>query len=124
MIVTIQANKNWNEKTLLKEQNFELLQSFIREVANRGISINKHTRIIVDFQVKPGNIAVYSYPPPMWVRSMKTMHVAKLHDKQWLAYRDQLQRYRKSGGIKVRSQDPVTGEIKKEKLSESGIIIG
>ncbi len=42
MIVTIPVNKYFNEKVLLKEQNFEALQAFVREAVNRGMRINRN----------------------------------------------------------------------------------
>lgn len=131
MIVHIPANKHFNEQTLFKDQDFELLQGFISAVANKGMPIKEQTRLVVDFRSRPGTIMVSSYPPPMWTRAMRTMHVGKLYDKQWIAYREQLKRYKKGGGMKMRSQNPLTGEVTTEKLfktpnvkvTKSGIII-
>lgn len=122
MVVTIPVNKYFNEKVLLKDQNFEALQAFVREAVNRGMRIN-NKRIVVDFRTSNDQIMVHSYPPILWARNMKTMNVEQLHNDDWINYRKRLTNWKKSGGIKVREMNPLTGQVHTVKLSQSGIVI-
>lgn len=79
--------------------------------------MNVNHRIVVDFKTAPGKIMACTYPPAIWTRSMRTMHFSHLEDKQYQSYVKMRDEYRKKGGIKIRTQDPITGEMKTEALN-------
>lgn len=110
MIYELRCTKLLNENEIKKTKNYLAMTEFRRELATRGADVRG--KLWVDFRTKPGIIMVWTHRPPIILRNMRSMFFNQLDTEEYKAYIRMRDNYRKSGGIRTREVDEVTGEMK------------
>jgi len=107
-VIEIQADGFVN-RTSVEDGDPRIIAEFRRRIALQGMKVDG--RMVVDFQSKPGMIRVHSYPPRIWIKTMRTFHFDELTNAENVALRNMKKAREKRGGIRVRESKRPEGRF-------------
>lgn len=96
-------------RTTVEDGDPRIIAEFRRRVAQQGLKVDD--RLVVDFQSKPGIIRVHSYPPRIWVKTMKTFRFNEVMDKENQALRGLKKAHQQRGGMRIRESKRPEGRF-------------
>lgn len=122
MVVDIPCTSLLNKATLWTEKDPLAATEFRREVASKGIPLkDRLSKVVVDFDARPGFIRIHSYPPAMYLRTMHTCSLTLMNTAEYKQAMSFRKMRKKTGGAKLRFWDDRFHCMVKQDLS-TGLI--